>query len=95
MENILHLVLLVFLYSFIWFVPITINYNRRKAGLAPYWKLFVVTLALEIAIIYVVIYAFKELNQSILFACFPPIIASTFAGTFYYYIAKQLDERYS
>ena len=95
MGNILYLALVIFLYSCVWFVPITINYSRRKAGLAPYWKLFVATLALEIAIIYVVFYSFKELNQSILFACFPPIIASTFSGAFYYYIAKQLDERYS
>jgi len=95
MENILHLAVLFFLYSFIWFVPATINYNRRKAGLAPYWKLFLATLALEIGIIYAVFYSFTELHQSILFAYFPPIIASTFAGTFYYCIAKQLDERHN
>ena len=95
MEGILHLVLLIFLYGCIWFVPITINYNRRKASLAPYWLLFLTTLALEIAIVYAVLYSFKELNQNILFAYFPPIIASIFAGLFYFYMTKKLDEKNS
>lgn len=95
MGGILHLLLLIFLYGCIWFVPTTINYNRRKAGLAPYWLLFLTTLALEIAIVYAVLYSLKELNQNILFAYLPPIIASIFAGLFYFYIAKQLDEKHS
>lgn len=95
MEGILHLVLLVFLYGCIWFVPTTINYNRRKAGLAPYWLLLLTTLALEIAIVYLALYSFRKLNQNILFAYFPPIIASIFAGIFYFYMAKQLDEKHS
>ncbi len=95
MEGILHLFLLIFLYGCIWFVPTTINYNRRKAGLAPYWLLFLTTLVLEIAIVYVVLYSLKELNQNILVAYLPPIVASIFAGLFYFYIAKQLDEKHS
>ena len=93
MKGILHLVLLIFLYGCTWFVPATINYNRRKAGLAPYWLLFLTTLALEITIIYAVIYSLKELNQNILFAYLPPIIASIFAGLFYFYKTKQLDKK--
>lgn len=95
MEGIVHILLLVFLYSCIWLVPTTINYNRRKAGLAPYWVLFLTTLALEIAIIYFALYYLKEFNQNILIAYLPPIIASIFAGAFYFYIAKQLDEKHS
>ena len=95
MEGIIHLFLLIFLYGCIWFVPTTINYNRRKAGLAPYWVLFLITLALEIVIVYVALYSLKALNQNILAAYLPPIIASIFAGFFYFYIAKQLDEKNS
>ena len=95
MNGILHLVFLVFLYGCIWFVPTTINYNRRKAGLAPYWVLFLATLALEIGIVYVAIYSLKELNQNILFVYIPPIIASIFAGIFYLSIAKKLDDKNS
>ncbi len=95
MEGIVHILLLMFLYGCIWLVPTTINYNRRKAGLAPYWVLFLITLALEIAIVYVALYSLKEFNQNILIVYLPPIIASIFAGIFYFYIAKQLDEKHS
>jgi spore maturation protein SpmA len=94
-EGIVHILLLMFLYSCIWLVPTTINYKRRKAGLAPYWVLFLTTLALEIAIIYVALYSLKEFNQNIITAYLPPIIASIFAGIFYFFMAKQLDEKYS
>jgi len=93
MEGILHLALLVFLYGCIWFVPTTINYNRRKAFLAPYWLLFITTLIIEVAIVYAVLYYLEGFNKNILFAYFPPIIASTFAGVFYFYLAKKLDEK--
>ncbi len=95
MDGIVHLFLLIFLYGFIWFVPMTINHYRRKAGLAPYWLLFLTTLVLEIAVIYAVLYSLKEFNKSILVAYLPPIVASIIAGIFYFYLAKQFDEKNS
>ena len=92
---IIHISFLVFLYGCIWLVPMSINYNRRKAGLSPYWALLLITLVLEIAIVYSVIYFFKELSQSIFIAYLPPLVASVFAGLFYYHMAKKLDDKHS
>ena len=95
MEGIIQLLLLIFLYSCTWLIPTAINYNRRKAGLAPYWVLFSTILVLELAIIYVALSSLKEFNQNMLIAYLPPIIASIFAGFLYFYLAKQLDEKHN
>ncbi len=94
MTAIIQLLSLMFLYSLIWFVPVTINYNRRKAGRSAYWSLFLSTLVLEIAVVIAVYYALGGGSQNIFLAYLPPLVASVLAGLFYIYLAKFLDKKY-
>jgi len=93
MTGFTHLLALGFFYSIIWFVPVTINYNRRKAGLAPYWLLFIAALVLEFVVVLTVYNALGGGGRNIYMAYLPPVTASLSAGLFYFYLAKMLDRK--
>lgn len=95
MEGITHLFLLILLYGFICFVPVAINYNRRKSGLPAYWMLFLVTILIELAIVYAMLFIILGNKENMLSLYAPPIIASIIAGAFYFYVAKKYDEKHS
>ena len=89
--------IIIILYSFIWFIPISISSKRRKNGKPVYWLLLLFTLILEIGVIYfffllqekeIVSEAISKANVFV-----SPIVASVIAGMFYYLTTKKLDDK--
>ena len=92
-RNVIELMLLLFIYSSIWFVPLSINVRRRKNGQRPFWGLFVVTLLLEIGVVYLVLYAGQSSSYKLLVALLGPVIASILAAAFYLLLARAMDAK--
>lgn len=92
-RNVIELILLLLIYSSIWFVPLSINVRRRKNGQRPYWGLFVVTLLLEIGVVYLVLYAGQSSSYKLLVALLGPVIASILAAAFYLLLARAMDAK--
>jgi len=91
----LKIALLMFFYGCIWLVPASISHNRKKKGLPTYWLLLLLTLVIEIVIVYACLYSLNSYRKELLLAFLPPIIASVFAGFFYFHMAKKFDAKYS
>jgi hypothetical protein len=87
------ILLLLFLYSFIWFVPISINHTRRKQGKPPYWLVFGGAILLEIGVVVLFLYLGRSSKYGFLAATSGPIIASILAATFYIFLARSLDAK--
>ena len=90
-------IVIIILYSCVWFVPLSLSSKRRKKGEPVYWLLLLFALILEIGVIYfffllqekeIVSEGVSKANVFI-----APIVASVIAGMFYYLRAKKLDEK--
>jgi len=95
MNGVIHTIAICFIYSAIWFVPIGINFDRRKRKLPAYWHIFFITLVVEILLVYLLLVSVSYLSNHIAYAYIPPVLASFVAGMFYFKVAKKLDDRHS
>ena len=90
-------ILIIILYSFVWFVPLSINIKRRKKEKPAYWFLFLLTLILEIGVIYCFFLLqeiiIKSETISSVNVVVAPIVSSILAGLFYYLTTEKLDEK--
>lgn len=96
-----HLALITFVYGSMFLVPSSINYNRRKKGLKPYWMLLLAALGLELALLFAFFFVISGGKTSTDFSgtfgvwliYIPPVVAAAGAGFFYALTAKLLDAR--
>ena len=91
MSGLFQLLLLLFLYSNIWMVPAHLSYKRQKLGKPRYWMLLVGVMAVEILIVYALIYLSQFLMLSEFAYYIAPAISSIVAGFLYWRTAEKLD----
>lgn len=91
MNGIPQLIVLVILYTNIWFVLVALSHKRRKLGKAIYWHLILTAMALEIGVVWLVLYVSEVFAIQAIGIFAAPIIAATVAGFFYWKLAIYRD----
>ncbi len=86
--------ILFLIYAVIFMIPTSLAGKRRRSGLPAYWWLLLISLALELIVVYIGLGLLDYmLIKELFFLCLPPILAGILAGIFYYKFSKQLDNR--
>lgn len=91
MLDILELFVLLVLYGCIFAIPASLVGNRRKSKRPIYWWLLLVSVTMELAIIFTILIYAKQWIPTWLSLYLAPILAAMSAGIFYYYFSKKLD----
>lgn len=79
------------LYGFIWFIPLSVNIVRRRAGKKPYWLIFLLALVLEIASLWVFLGLSTLLGFEFVGIYLSPILSAVLASYFYWSVAERKD----
>lgn len=94
-NGLVSLIALVFLYSFIWMVPVAICGSRRRKKLPPYWSLCLFSMFIELVLIYFLLLVAQLVSESNISIFVVPVFSAGVAGWFYLYVAGLRDAKNS
>ncbi len=93
MTDILKLFILLFFYSCIFSVPISLSANRKKSGLPVYWWLLLLSFMVELSLLCIMLSLTKNIKEKQFLIYAAPISAAVLAGIFYHYLSKLRDNK--